>query len=58
MTEAFEGTIVRVFRLLEEQLRQMGAAARAMGNQELQDKFEEGIKTIKRDIVFAPSLYI
>ncbi|KAF9027892.1 Exosome RNA helicase MTR4 [Haplosporangium bisporale] len=58
MTEAFEGTIVRVFRLLEEQLRQMGTAARAMGNQELQDKFEEGIKTIKRDIVFAPSLYI
>ncbi|KAG0360299.1 ATP-dependent RNA helicase mtr4 [Podila minutissima] len=58
MTEAFEGTIVRVFRLLEEQLRQMGAAARAMGNQELQDKFEEGIKSIKRDIVFAPSLYI
>lgn len=42
MTEAFEGTIVRVFRLLEEQLRQMGTAARAMGNQELQDKFEEG----------------
>ncbi|KAG0040219.1 ATP-dependent RNA helicase mtr4 [Podila clonocystis] len=58
MTEAFEGTIVRVFRLLEEQLRQMGAAARAMGNQELQEKFEEGITSIKRDIVFAPSLYI
>lgn len=58
MTEAFEGTIVRVFRLLEEQLRQMGAAARTMGNQELQEKFEEGITSIKRDIVFAPSLYI
>ncbi|KAF9419921.1 ATP-dependent RNA helicase mtr4 [Podila epigama] len=58
MTEAFEGMLVRVFRLLEEQLRQLAAASRAIGNKELQDKFEAGIKAIKRDIVFAPSLYI
>eukprot|EP01100_Stratorugosa_tubuloviscum_P004671 TRINITY_DN2179_c0_g1_i1.p1 TRINITY_DN2179_c0_g1~~TRINITY_DN2179_c0_g1_i1.p1 ORF type:complete len:1067 (-),score=472.48 TRINITY_DN2179_c0_g1_i1:84-3284(-) len=58
MTEIFEGTIIRVLRRLEEGLRQLCAAAKAIGNNELETKFSEGITLIKRDIVFAASLYL
>nr|CCC93868.1 putative ATP-dependent DEAD/H RNA helicase [Trypanosoma congolense IL3000] len=59
-TNAYEGEIVRMMRRLEEQLRQMAGAARspAIGCMELHDKFLEGIQLIKRDIVFASSLYL
>lgn len=58
MTEIFEGSIIRVLRRLEELLRQMAAAARQIGNTELEEKFTSGISKIKRDIVFAASLYL
>ncbi|KAK3602043.1 hypothetical protein CHS0354_021137 [Potamilus streckersoni] len=58
MTEIFEGSIIRAMRRLEETLRQMCQAARAIGNTELENKFAEGIRRIKRDIVFAASLYL
>jgi ATP-dependent RNA helicase DOB1 len=45
-------------RRLEELLRQLTAAAKAIGNSELEAKFAEGINKIKRDIVFAGSLYL
>ncbi|KAG8347272.1 DEAD DEAH box helicase Type III restriction enzyme res subunit Helicase conserved C terminal domain [Trypanosoma vivax] len=59
-TNAYEGDIVRMMRRLEEQLRQMAGAARspAIGCMELHDKFLKGIQLIKRDIVFASSLYL
>ncbi|KAH9588600.1 DEAD/DEAH box helicase domain [Trypanosoma melophagium] len=59
-TDAYEGDIVRMMRRLEEQLRQMAGAARspAIGSIELHDKFLKGIQLIKRDIVFASSLYL
>ncbi|XP_061589656.1 exosome RNA helicase MTR4 [Cololabis saira] len=58
MTDVFEGSIIRCFRRLEELLRQMCSAAKAIGNTELENKFAEGITKIKRDIVFAASLYL
>lgn len=45
-------------RRLEEVLRQMCQAAKSIGNTDLENKFSEGIKVIKRDIVFAASLYL
>ncbi|KAJ3103461.1 ATP-dependent RNA helicase mtr4 [Phlyctochytrium bullatum] len=56
MTDAFEGSIIRSFRMLEELLRQMVAAAKSIGNTELESKFADGIVKIKRDIIFAASL--
>jgi ATP-dependent RNA helicase DOB1 len=45
-------------RNLEELLRQMCSAAKAIGNDVLEEKFAAGINKIKRDIVFAASLYL
>ena len=59
-TDAYEGDIVRMLRRLEEVLRQVGSAARspAMGSDHLYEKMMLGIQKIKRDIVFASSLYL
>eukprot|EP00735_Rhodelphis_limneticus_P006616 TRINITY_DN19045_c0_g1::TRINITY_DN19045_c0_g1_i1::g.13825::m.13825 TRINITY_DN19045_c0_g1::TRINITY_DN19045_c0_g1_i1::g.13825 ORF type:complete len:1043 (-),score=298.02,sp/P42285/SK2L2_HUMAN/58.93/0.0,rRNA_proc-arch/PF13234.1/2.4e-84,DSHCT/PF08148.7/1e-61,DEAD/PF00270.24/1.3e-20,DEAD/PF00270.24/2e+03,Helicase_C/PF00271.26/4.9e-07,MutS_III/PF05192.13/5.7,MutS_III/PF05192.13/2.3,DUF615/PF04751.9/0.12,Prp19/PF08606.6/12,Prp19/PF08606.6/40,DBC1/PF14443.1/0.25 TRINITY_DN19045_c0_g1_i1:103-3180(-) len=58
MTTTFEGSIIRCIRRLEELLEQMVAAAKCIGNTELEDKFNQAIALIKRDIVFAASLYL
>lgn len=58
MTDIFEGGIIRCMRRLEELLRQMSLAAKVIGNKELEEKFNQGVKMIKRDIVFAASLYL
>lgn len=58
LSDEFEGSIVRNMRRLEELLRQLVEAAKAIGNKELEDKFEEGSKLLKRGIVFANSLYV
>ena len=52
------GSIIRSMRRLEELLRQMVQAAKNIGNTELENKFAESIKLLKRDIVFAASLYL
>ena len=57
-TDAYEGSIIRCMRRLEELLRQMCQASKVIGNEELEKKFTEAISFIKRDIVFAGSLYI
>lgn len=57
-SDAYEGSIIRCMRRLEELLRQMCQASRVIGNTELESKFSEAISFIKRDIVFAGSLYI
>jgi len=57
-SDAYEGSIIRCMRRLEELLRQMCQASRVIGNTELENKFSEAISYIKRDIVFAGSLYI
>ncbi|CAB0008458.1 unnamed protein product [Nesidiocoris tenuis] len=58
ITDTFEGNIIRSLRRLEELLRQLVQAAKTLGNQDLEIKFNEGIRLIKRDIVFAASLYL
>ena len=58
MTDIFEGSIIRCMRRLEEVLRQLCQAAKNIGNTDLENKFSEAIKLIKRDIVFAASLYL
>ncbi|KAI9024145.1 antiviral helicase [Hyaloraphidium curvatum] len=58
MTDAFEGSIIRGIRRLEELLRQMAVAAKTIGNTELEAKFTAAIEKVKRDIVFAASLYL
>ena len=39
-------------------MREMTKAAKAIGNADLEQKFNKGIEQIKRDIVFAASLYL
>lgn len=58
MTDAYEGSLIRLFRRLEELMRQMAEAAKVMGSEELAKKFEDSLKLIKRDIVSAQSLYL
>lgn len=58
MTKVFEGSIIRCMRQLEEVLHQMAAAAKSIGNGELEAKFSEGTSKLRRDIVFAVSLYL
>lgn len=58
MTDMFEGSVIRSIRRLEELLRQLTVAAHTIGDVEFEKKFEEGCRKIKRDIVFAASLYL
>lgn len=55
---AFEGTTIRTLRRLEELVRQITVASKAIGNVELEKKFEKGSELLKRDIVFTSSLYL
>jgi len=58
LTKAFEGTTIRTLRRLEELVRQITTAAKAIGNDELEEKFNKGGELIRRDIVFCSSLYL
>lgn len=58
MTDVYEGSLIRLFRRLEELLRQIGMAAKVMGNEELEKKFTEAYTKLRRDIVAAQSLYL
>ncbi|CAM9227349.1 unnamed protein product [Ascophyllum nodosum] len=58
LTDEFEGSIIRIFRRLEELLRQLSQASAAIGNMELRSKFELAANTVRRGIVFAASLYL
>jgi ATP-dependent RNA helicase DOB1 len=58
MTNAYEGSLIRLFRRLEELLRQMAQAANVMGSDDLKEKFEQSLSKIRRDIVSFNSLYL
>ncbi|KAL4418852.1 hypothetical protein ABPG77_002919, partial [Micractinium sp. CCAP 211/92] len=58
MTDVFEGSLVRAIRRLEELLRQLAGALHTVGDLELEEKFKAAIERVKRDIVFAASLYL
>lgn len=55
--EVQEGIIVRAIQQLNEILRDIKDAARLFGDLVLKKKMEEASEAIKRDIVFAASLY-
>lgn len=58
LTGSFEGTTIRTLRRLEELIRQIASATKAIGNHELMTKFETAGELLKRDIVFCSSLYL
>jgi len=52
------GSLVRAIRRLEELLRQVAAALRVVGDVDLAIKFDAAIDKIKRDVIFASSLFL
>jgi ATP-dependent RNA helicase DOB1 len=58
MTDVYEGSLIRLFRRLEELLRQMAQGAKVMGNSDLEEKFQGALSKVKRDVVAAGSLYL
>lgn len=58
MTDVYEGSLIRLFRRLEELLRQMAQGSKVMGSEELEAKFEQALGKVRRDIVAAQSLYL
>ena len=58
MTDVYEGSLIRLFRRLEELLRQIAQAAKVMGSEELEAKFTQALEMIRRDLVAAQSLYL
>ncbi|EST10011.1 rRNA-processing arch domain protein [Kalmanozyma brasiliensis GHG001] len=57
MTDIQEGSIVRVITRLDETCREIRDAARVIGDRDLGDKIQVCQSLIRRDIVFAASLY-
>ncbi|XP_022902314.2 superkiller complex protein 2 [Onthophagus taurus] len=57
LTDVQEGIIVRCIQQLNETICDVRNAARLIGDPTLQNKMEEASTAIKRDIVFAASLY-
>ena len=53
-----QGSIVRTVRRCEELLRQLIDAAKVIGEHDLAEQFGLCVESIKRDIVFAASLYL
>lgn len=58
LTTAAEGSIVRCITRLDETCKEVRNAARIIGDSELYTKMEQASQIIKRDIVFATSLYV
>lgn len=57
-TDIFEGSIIRATRRLDELINELAAAATVIGDVGLEEKFRAAGATIRRDIMFAASLYI
>ena len=58
LTDVQEGSIVRCITRLDELCREVRNCARVVGNPTLYRKMEAASEAIKRDIVFASSLYV
>ena len=57
-TDLFEGSVIRATRRLDELMGELATAAAAVGDLGLEARFRESSATIRRDIMFAASLYI
>ena len=53
----FAGELIRVIRHLSELLQQLGDACESVGEREMREKLLKGRERVRRDIVFAGSLY-
>jgi len=58
LTDVLEGSIVRCIVRLDETCKEIRNAARIIGDTALYSKMEKASEKIKRDIVFASSLYV
>ena len=58
LTNVLEGSIVRCITRLHETCRDVRNVARVIGHPQLYQKMERASEMIKRDIVFAASLYV
>ncbi|KAL4093968.1 hypothetical protein PRIC1_011397 [Phytophthora ramorum] len=58
LTDVQEGSIVRCITRLDEVCREVRNAARVIGDPQLYRKMEVASESIKRDVVFASSLYL
>ncbi|KIJ27866.1 hypothetical protein M422DRAFT_61991 [Sphaerobolus stellatus SS14] len=60
LTEQFEGNLVRVFRRLQELIRQISKAATVIGNLELEEKLKKASEMLERpnSVIFCSSLYL
>jgi ATP-dependent RNA helicase DOB1 len=58
LTDVYEGSIIRCIRRIEELIGEMINACKIMGNDKLAEVFGECRGKVKRDIVFAGSLYL
>ena len=57
-TDLFEGSLIRAMRRLDELLAQLESAAQVVGDARLAASFKAASAAIRRDIVFAASLYV
>lgn len=57
LTDVQEGITVKCIQRLDETLKDVRSAAHIIGDPNLKEKMEECSTSIKRDIVFIPSLY-
>jgi antiviral helicase SKI2 len=58
LTDVMEGTIVRVITRLDETCREVKSAAKLVGDPALYTKMQQAQESIKRDVIFAASLYM
>lgn len=58
LTDVMEGTIVRTITRLDETLREVKNAAKLVGDPTLYLKMQQAQEMIKRDVIFAASLYM
>jgi ATP-dependent RNA helicase DOB1 len=58
MTDVYEGSLIRMFKRLEELIRQIIEAAKTIGNEDLEQKMVKAMTLIQRDMVSAASLYL
>lgn len=58
MTDVYEGSLIRMFKRLEELVKELIDVSNTIGNSALKEKMEEVVKLIHRDIVSAGSLYL
>lgn len=58
MTDVYEGSLIRMFKRLEELVKELVDVSNTIGNAALKEKMEAVLKLIHRDIVSAGSLYL